>query len=306
MKEIALRTENLTKTYGKFTALSNCNMTVKRGDIYGLIGKNGAGKTTIMKTISGLTNPSSGTYQFFENDKDNNETTKRRIGCLIENPAFFGNLTGYQNLVYYCKLKGVSDLKKIDESLELVDLVDAKKKKFKKYSLGMKQRLGIALAILDDPDFIILDEPINGLDPIGISKLRDTFLRLNKEKNLTIMISSHILSELYAIANRFMFIDHGSVIKEITKEQLDEECLRCSVVKVSNVEKALGLLENKSLITSYKVTEGNKIRIYDEDLNRPLIIRELVNGNIDVDAVYEAGVNLEDYFKELVKEGEND
>lgn len=306
MKEVALKTKGLTKEYGKFKALDNVDMTVFRGDIYGLIGRNGAGKTTIMKTITGLTNPTSGLYEVFGQGKENSQKTKRRVGCLIENPAFFGNLTGWQNLKYYCKLKGIVSDDKILESLRLVDLEEAKDKKFKTYSLGMKQRLGIALAIMDDPDFIILDEPINGLDPIGISKLRDTFKMLNKERNLTIMISSHILSELYAIANRFMFIDHGSVIKELTKEELDDECSRCLVVKVDDVKKSVGILENKLGISKYKVVDNDLIRIYEEDINAAVINRELVINNIAVSSVGESGVSLEEYFKGLVKEVSND
>ncbi len=306
MKEVALKTKGLTKEYGKFKALDNVDMTVFRGDIYGLIGRNGAGKTTIMKTITGLTNPTSGLYEVFGQGKENSQKTKRRVGCLIENPAFFGNLTGWQNLKYYCKLKGIVSDDKILESLRLVDLEEAKDKKFKTYSLGMKQRLGIALAIMDDPDFIILDEPINGLDPIGISKLRDTFKMLNKERNLTIMISSHILSELYAIANRFMFIDHGSVIKELTKEELDDECSRCLVVKVDDVKKSVGILENKLGISKYKVVDNDLIRIYEEDINAAVVNRELVINNIAVSSVGESGVSLEEYFKGLVKEVSND
>ena len=306
MKEVALKTKGLTKEYGKFKALDNVDMTVFRGDIYGLIGRNGAGKTTIMKTITGLTNPTSGLYEVFGQGKENSQKTKRRVGCLIENPAFFGNLTGWQNLKYYCKLKGIVSDDKILESLRLVDLEEAKDKKFKTYSLGMKQRLGIALAIMDDPDFIILDEPINGLDPIGISKLRDTFKMLNKERNLTIMISSHILSELYAIANRFMFIDHGSVIKELTKEELDDECSRCLVVKVDDVKKSVGILEKKLGISKYKVVDNDLIRIYEEDINAAVINRELVINNIAVSSVGESGVSLEEYFKGLVKEVSND
>lgn len=306
MKEVALKTNGLTKEYGKFKALDGANMTVYRGDIYGLIGRNGAGKTTIMKTVTGLTNPTSGSYEIFGTDGKDIGKEKRRLGCLIENPAFFSNLTGEQNLLYYCKLKGITDKKKIDEALELVDLLEAKKKKFKAYSLGMKQRLGIALAILDNPDLIILDEPINGLDPIGISKLRDTFKKINKEKNLTIMISSHILSELYAVANRFLFIDQGKVIKEVTKEELDDECSRCLVIEVNDVKKALSVLERNLGIRRYKVVDEKIIRIYDEIDNRAAVNRELVNNDIAVSGLHESGVSLEEYFKGLIKEENND
>ena len=203
MNEIILKTNNLSKSYKNFTAINQVNIQINKGDIYGLIGRNGAGKTTLMKIITTLTNKTNGEFELF-NHKDNDLTqTKRRIGCLIENPAFFSNLSAYDNLKYYAIQKGITDNNQIIQSLKLVGLEDTKNKKFKNFSLGMKQRLGIAFAILDNPDFIILDEPINGLDPIGISDLRDTFKRLNEEKNITILISSHILSELYLLATRF-------------------------------------------------------------------------------------------------------
>uniref|UniRef100_UPI0013DA3BA5 ATP-binding cassette domain-containing protein n=2 Tax=Bacillati TaxID=1783272 RepID=UPI0013DA3BA5 len=174
MKDIILRTNNLTKKYKDFTALNNANITINKGDIYGLIGRNGAGKTTLMKVITTLTNKTNGEFYLFDKDDSDLTETKRRIGCLIENPAFFENLTAYQNLKYYAIQKGIVDYSQIDKVLDLVKLSDSKNKKFKTFSLGMKQRLGIAFAMLDNPDFVILDEPINGLDPIGISELRET------------------------------------------------------------------------------------------------------------------------------------
>ena len=209
MREIVLQTKKLTKSYGRSTALDHADMAVYKGDIYGLIGRNGAGKTTMMKVVSGLTAPTNGEYSLFGKTGLAAENEKRRIGCLIENPAFFGNMTAYQNLRYYCYQKGIADRRQIDEVLDLVKLSDARNKKFKTFSLGMKQRLGIAFAVLDNPDIVILDEPINGLDPIGISELRDTFRRLSHERGMTLIISSHILSELYAVASRFLFIDSG-------------------------------------------------------------------------------------------------
>ena len=164
MREIVLQTKQLTKRYRSFTALDHADMTVYRGDIYGLIGRNGAGKTTMMKLVTGLTEQTEGEYSIFGKTGSAAEKEKRRIGCLIENPAFFGGLSAYQNLRYYCYQKGITDLKQIDEALELVQLTDVRNKKFRKFSLGMKQRLGIAFAVLDNPDLIILDEPINGLD----------------------------------------------------------------------------------------------------------------------------------------------
>lgn len=302
MKEVVLKTNGLTKMYKSFAALDNADLTVYRGDIYGIIGRNGAGKTTLMKMVTGLTDKTSGEFELFNEKSSKAEAQRKRIGCLIENPAFFGNMTAYQNLKYYCIQKGVTDEEKINEVLELVQLKDAANKKFKEFSLGMKQRLGIALAILYDPDLIVLDEPINGLDPIGISDLRNTFHKLNQERNLTIIISSHILSELYAVANRFLFIDKGKVIKEITKEELEIECLRCTVLKTDDVKHAVSVLEEKLDIYDYKVINDEELRIYSDSTANSDIVRSMVTNNVSVNEIYGSGVNLEDYFKSLVGE----
>lgn len=305
MRETALQTNQLTKRYKKFTALDHADMTVCRGDIYGLIGRNGAGKTTMMKIVSGLTDASGGSFSIFGKTGAAAALEKKRIGCLIENPAFFGNLTAYQNLRYYCLQKGITDLRQITEALELVQLTDAKDKKFRKFSLGMKQRLGIAFALLDHPDLIILDEPINGLDPIGISALRDTFRKLNQEYGITFIISSHILSELYAVANRFLFIDNGRVLKELSKQELDLACSRCIVLKPDDTAAAVSLLEDQMHLTDLKVIDSSEIRIYDENAKSDQINRALVQNDINVFEIFESGVSLEDYFKSLVGEGKS-
>ncbi|MBR1739467.1 MAG: ATP-binding cassette domain-containing protein [Ruminococcus sp.] len=304
MNETVLKTRGLTKKYGRYTALDHADMTVRAGDIYGLVGRNGAGKTTMMKLVTGLTDQTEGEYSIFGKSGASAGKEKRRIGCLIENPAFFGNMTAYQNLRYYCYQKGITDLKQIDEALETVQLTDARDKKFKKFSLGMKQRLGIAFAMLDDPDLIILDEPINGLDPIGISELRDTFRRLNREKGMTLIISSHILSELYAVANRFLFIDKGRVLKEVTKQELDLECSRCLVIKAQDIKKAATVLEVELGIADYKVIDSCELRIYEDGIDPARVNRTLVHNGVDIRELYESGVSLEDYFKQLVEEGQ--
>ena len=300
MKDIILKTEKLSKSYGKVKALDSADISVMSGDIYAMIGRNGAGKTTLMKTITGLTEASSGEYEIFGKKGKAAEAERNRIGCLIENPAFFGNMSAYDNLKYYCLQKGICDYKKIDEVLEAVGLLDTGSKKFKAFSLGMKQRLGIAFALLDNPDLVVLDEPINGLDPIGISELRDTFFRLNKEKGITMMISSHILSELYMVANRFMFIDGGRVIKEISKEELDRECSRCIVLKTDDIKRTASLFEANYGDSEYMVIDEGEMRIYDESLQISKINRMLVENGIDVNGIYDSGVSLEDYFKNLV------
>lgn len=302
MQEIVLQTNNLTKKYKEFVALDNANITIHKGDIYGLIGRNGAGKTTLMKTITTLTTKSWGSFSLFGNEEELTES-KRRIGCLIESPAFFDNLTAYQNLKYYSIQKGIVDEKQIVKVLKAVDLYKERNKKFKKFSLGMKQRLGIAFAILDNPDFIILDEPINGLDPIGIKEIRDTLKRLNEEEKITILISSHILSELYLIANHFCFIDNGRIIKDVSKEELDLECSKCIVIKTKDVKKATVILEKELSTTNYKVIDNTEIRLYDYLDNSAKVNKTLLTNNVEINGIYETGISLEDYFNSLIKEG---
>ena len=283
MKDIILKTNELTKKYKDFTALDHVNLTINKGDIYGLIGRNGAGKTTLMKIITTLTNKTSGEFELFKVMDNDLTEAKRKVGCLIENPAFYPNLTA------------------IDEALTLVSLQQVKNKKFKTFSLGMKQRLGIAFAIMDNPDFIILDEPINGLDPIGISELRDTFKKLNEEKNITILISSHILSELYALANKFCIIEKGKIIK-LNKEELDLECSKCIVIKTDDIKKASNVIETDLKTTNYKVIDKNEIRLYDYLNNADKVNKTLSKKDINIMSLYETGISLEDYFKNLLKE----
>lgn len=304
MKEVVLKTNNLTKKYKNFTALDNANITINKGDIYGLIGRNGAGKTTLMKVITTLTNKTSGEFYLFEKDDNNLIESKRRMGSLIENPAFFGHLTAYENLKYYAIQKGIVDYSQIDNVLELVKLTDSKNKKFKTFSLGMKQRLGIAFAMLDNPDFVILDEPINGLDPIGISDLRETLKKLNTEKNITMLISSHILSELYLLANKFCFIEKGKIIKELSKEELDIECSKAISIKTTNTKKACLIIEKELNTKNYKVIDKNEIRLYDYLDNSGKVNKVLAQNDIEIISIYESGISLEEYFKSIIKEAE--
>ena len=302
MQEIVLETNNLTKKYKDFVALDSASITIHKGDIYGLIGRNGAGKTTLMKLVTTLTTKSGGSFSLFGKEEELTES-KRRIGCLIESPAFFENLTAYQNLKYYSIQKGIVDEKQINKVLKVVDLYKDRNKKFKKFSLGMKQRLGIAFAILDNPDFIILDEPINGLDPIGIKEIRDTLKRLNEEEKITILVSSHILSELYLLANHFCFIDKGRIIKDISKEELDLECSKCIVIKTKDVKKATVVLEKELSTTNYKVIDNTEIRLYDYLENSAKVNKTLLTNDVEIMGIYESGISLEDYFNSLIKEG---
>ena len=304
MREIILETHNLTKKYKNFTALDNLNITIRKGDIYGLIGRNGAGKTTLMKLITTLAKPTSGSFTLFGKSSDSNDLyeSKGRVGALIEYPAFYPNLSAFDNLKYYAIQRGITDMKQIDKVLDIVNLRDTGKKKVKTFSLGMKQRLGIALAILNNPDFVILDEPINGLDPIGISELRDTFKNLAKN-GITLLVSSHILSELYVLSTKFAFIEGGRLIKEITKEELDMECSKCLVIKSNDSKKVSYLLEKELDTDNYKVIDDEEVRVYDF-LEEPEKVSDVLADNkVRIKEFYEYGISLEDYFKKIIKEG---
>lgn len=283
MKEVVLKTNNLTKQYNKNVVLDNVNITIKKGDIYGLIGRNGAGKTTLMKIITTLASPTSGTFELFNTCSENDELfdNKKRVGSLIEYPAFYPNLSAYDNLKYYTIQRGIVDKNQINKVLELVNLTGTGKKKVKTFSLGMKQRLGIALAILNSPDFVILDEPINGLDAIGISELRDTFKKLS-DNGITLLISSHILSELYLLANEFGFLENGKLIKELSKEELDLECSKCLVIKTDDSKKVSVLLEKELNTNNYKVINNEEIRVYDYTDDSDKVSDVLVNNKIKI------------------------
>lgn len=234
MMEYILRTDDLTKQYQDKKAVDKVSMNIHRGDIYGFIGKNGAGKTTLIKMVSGLAEPKSGDIELFESK--NLTEGRKKCGTIIEQPALYPNMTVKQNLKYYCLILNIKDPNYIDNLLSTVGLEEAKNKKSKNLSLGMKQRLSIAIALIGNPEFLILDEPMNGLDPTGIKEIRELLLRFNKERHITILISSHILGELYSIANRYGVIDNGVMIDEFTKEELDERCEKYLIVKVEDAD----------------------------------------------------------------------
>ena len=225
MSEAILKISGITKKYRGKAAVDNINMTIYKGDIYGLIGRNGAGKTTLMRMITSLTSADSGKIELFgETSSAGLMKARRRMGCVIETPALYPNLTAFQNLEYFRILRRIDDKSTVRKVLKTVALEDTGKKKFRDFSLGMKQRLGLALALLNNPDFIILDEPNNGLDPMGIVEMRETIIKLCNEQGITIMISSHILSELSMTATRYGIINDGRLIKEMTHDELKAQC----------------------------------------------------------------------------------
>lgn len=295
-----LKTENLTKVYGKTKVVNAVNMHIKKGDIYGFIGKNGAGKTTFMRMVAGLAAPDGGEMELF--GKKELEKERRRIGTLIEAPGCYPNLTARDNLEIIRRSFGITNRHTVDEMLEFVGLADAGKKKVKNFSMGMKQRLGIAISLFRNPDFLILDEPINGLDPAGIKEIRDLLVKLNQEKQITILISSHILGELSKVATRYGIIRDGALIEEFTAEELSERCRRCQKLAVDSADKASVILEEKLHIAEYDVPEPGIIRIFGHLEEAARVNRELITGGVEVAESYLAGQDLEGYFMELLGE----
>jgi ABC-2 type transport system ATP-binding protein len=273
------------------------SLTVEKGDIFGLIGQNGAGKTTLMRLVTSLARPDSGEIELFGSSTELN-ASRTRMGCVVEMPALYPNLTATQNLEYYRIQHGIPDKSVVSKSLETVSLTDTGKKKFKNFSLGMKQRLGLALAILNSPDFIILDEPINGLDPSGIIEMRDMMKRLN-EQGITILISSHILSELSQVATKYAIIHHGRLVKSLTQEQLREECKRALAVTVDDAPKAAVILETALNIHAYKQVSTNELRIYEYLDNPAEVTFQLGQGGVRVASIHEVGDSLEDYYMKI-------
>lgn len=301
MKNKIIVTKDLCKEYGNKLVVNNINLNIRKGDIYGLVGKNGSGKTTLIKMIMSLTKITKGEVELFgKTTESEKRETHSRIGCLIETPAFYPYLTAEENLEYYRIQSGIVDKDCVYRSLEIVGLGNIGKKKFKSFSLGMKQRLGIAFAIMGNPDLLILDEPINGLDPIGIKEIRDLLLKLNKINNTTILISSHILGELSQLASCYGFINNGELLEEIEGKELSEKCRHCLEIEVDNAEKAVAILENVLKLTKYEVLNNNIINLY-EYLDKPFKVNEvLLNEGIKVYSINMVESNLEDYFLKLI------
>lgn len=306
MNEYVIRSRNITKIYKKRKVLDNISINIKKGDIYGFVGKNGAGKTTMIRVFTGLVIPNEGQVELFGSSEEKNIIKeRRRIGALIESPDLYLNMNAKENLELIRIQRGIPGTKCIDEALNLVGLKDVGNKKTKNFSLGMKQRLGIAMALLSDPELLILDEPINGLDPIGIKEIRELLLKLNKERGTTILISSHILSELTQISNRYGFINNGKLIEEITASEFSNKCRMYLHLKTNDSSVVSIILESELGIKDYEVFPNNVIRIYDE-FNEEKITLTLAKHNIGVKEIMKMGESLEDYFTKLVGGKDNE
>lgn len=299
--ESILKTEKLTKMYSGNKVVNEISMNLKKGDIYGFIGKNGAGKTTFMKMISGLAAPTAGGIEMF--GKSDLEQMRKRIGTLIENPGVYPNMTAEENLEIVRRNYGITEWSATKEMLEFVGLDSAGRKKVKNFSMGMKQRLGLATALIRKPDFLILDEPTNGLDPAGIKEIRDLLLKLNKEKQMTILISSHILGELSKVATRYGVIKDGVLIEEFDDAELEAKCRKCQKITVSDTELAASILEQKLSVRNYDVLENHVLRIFEKTDEAARINRELILGGVEITESRLLGLDLEGYFMDLMENG---
>ncbi|EHO50040.1 ABC transporter ATP-binding protein [Lentilactobacillus kisonensis] len=300
MPEAILNFQNVSKKFGHFQALDSVSFQINRGDIYGLIGENGAGKTTIMKLITKLSPLRKGSISLFGETSSHYQQALKRTGAMIESPAAFKNLTVVENLKIIAKQNGLQSKKAIDDAIDFVGLTAKKKTKARHLSLGQRQRLGLAMAVLPHPDFLILDEPINGLDPAGIIEIRHLLYKLNHEQQTTILISSHILSELYQVATKFGFIHHGKFIKEVTKEELDKEKTAGITLEVNDVSKAAEVLDSSN-IKPFSVPNDHSIFIQKADLDTGHLSQLLVMNGVVLNGLSKQEGSLEQYYTQLMK-----
>ncbi len=305
MSDMFLVTDNLTKNYKNVCAVDSVNLHIRKGAIYGLIGKNGAGKTTVMKMISGMAEPTSGSFNYLSYGDDKDEAFSR-IGALIEAPAIQPNLSAFDNLRIKCLAYDVGDKQYIMDKLELVGLAGVANRKAGKFSLGMKQRLGIALALVGEPDFLLLDEPINGLDPQGIVEIREMITKLTEEMGLTVLISSHILGELSKLATDFGIMANGKIVEEITRDELKIRCRDKIVIKSSSANQIVPILDNL-MFSEYQVINDSTIYVYDKTNEISSLNMEIAKSGILVDSIGVVASDLEEYFLKVTgsASGEN-
>ncbi len=301
MAENVLVARGLTKRYGSAAAVDSVNMTIEKGQIYGLVGRNGAGKTTIIRMATGQTNPTGGELELFGGATVTElQKNRARTGAMVEIPSFYPYLTARENLEYYRLQRGIPGKSCVDAALEQVNLTSTGRKKFKNFSLGMKQRLGLALALMDSPDLLLLDEPINGLDPEGIVEFRNILLDLNRDNQTTILISSHILPELANLATHYGFIDKGHMLEQISAKALAEKCRACLEISVDDAANAAQVLEQTLGVRDYEVLPGNVLRLYCHLDEPQRVTAVLVNGGVALRSMEQKGANLEDYFLAMI------
>ena len=297
--EYVLTTSGLSKSYGRFRALNDLSMHIPKGAIYGLVGKNGAGKTTLIRLICGLQEPTKGKYAIYgvKNTSRAITQSRRRMGAVVENPAIYMDMTAEDNLKQQCLILGIPTFDCIPDILKLVGLENTGKKKAKNFSLGMKQRLGIAVALVGNPDFLVLDEPINGLDPQGIIEIRELILKLNREYQITVLISSHILDELSRLATHYGFVDKGHLVKEISAEELESVCRKYIRVEVTDINALVRVLDTNSI--AYEILSDNSANIYGK-INLSKLVIALANLGCEIITSHEQDESLENYFMNLI------
>ena len=302
--DYVLQTNALCKTYKNFKALNGIAMHVPKGAIYGFVGKNGAGKTTLIRLICGLQEPSSGEYTLYgrkNTDKDIVES-RRRMGAVVETPSVYLDMTAEDNLKQQFRILGLPSVEGLHGILQLVGLENTGKKKAKNFSLGMRQRLGIAIALAGDPDFLVLDEPANGLDPQGIIEIRELILKLNREQQITVLISSHILDELSKLATHYGFIDNGRLVKELSADELEAACRKCVRMEVSDTKVLARVLDGMGI--DYKITADQTVDVYAK-VNISRLTVALAKENCELIAVQERDESLESYYVSLVGGAKN-
>lgn len=299
-----IKTNQLTKAYKEKEVVSNVNMKVKKGEIYGFLGPNGAGKTTIMKMLTNLVKPTSGEIEIFGEKLTNTSyEILKRMGSIIEYPVFYDRLTARENLELHCEYMGYYDKRSINSAIDLVKLKNIENKSVKEFSLGMKQRLGIARAIITKPELLILDEPINGLDPVGIKELRDLFHMLSLEYGMTMLISSHILGEMEQIADTIGVISEGKLIKEVSMQEIHEKNTEYIELAVHDLNKAVYVLEEVLHITNFKVIDSFRMRVYDFRVSQSEISKALILNGVNIEEINKKNHSLEDYFLTLINGG---
>jgi len=299
MTENIVKTRGLSKVYGYTHAVSNLNINVGRGDIYGLIGENGAGKTTLIRMICGLAAPSAGSMELF--GSRDLEAQRRKVGCTIENPALYPDMTAEENLETYRILMNIPDKSIISNLLILVGLNGVDHKKAKDFSLGMKQRLMIAFAMMGDPELLVLDEPMNGLDPVGIKEVRDLILKLNRERQITVLISSHLLDELSKIASRYGVISKGKLVDEFSAKDLELRNRRGLKIIVNDVAKAENVLRQVIKVNDMNCPDDHTVFVYDHCDDAYTINRELMDNGVRVNLLSPTEQDLESYFLNMMK-----
>ncbi|SFC69520.1 ABC-2 type transport system ATP-binding protein [Bacillus sp. 491mf] len=301
MNEFVLKTRNLSKKYQGDFAIKDVNLTVRKGEIYGFIGQNGAGKSTFLRLATGLSFPTNGTVELF-GISDQKEMTKalKRVGAIIESPALYPQMTAFQNLEVHRLQKGIPGKECIKKTLELVGLQHTGKKKTKNFSLGMKQRLGLAIALLGEPEFLILDEPTNGLDPTGIIELRELLKRLNKEKGLTILISSHILNELHQLATHYGIIHKGKLLEQLSSREMNDKCRKYIHIKVDSPQQAAVIIESKLETTNFEVMPDDTIKLYEHIDTSAKVSKVLSMNGLTIEQFALMGDTLENYFTKLI------